>query len=69
MIRLESILNVKETKYYCQTFLECKYDIKNIERNRHIDFDFEKSSSDESDNEHRSETESETEDDESKEPS
>ena len=64
LIKLVSILGVKETLYYSQTLLEeCKYDVKNIKGNRRIDYDFEKSSSDKSDNEPESETDSESDDD------
>ena len=39
LIKLESILRVKETLYYSQTLLEeCKYDVKNIKENRGIDY-------------------------------
>ena len=52
MIKLESIIRSEENLSYPQTILEeCKYDVKNIRRNRHITDEFETSASDESDNE------------------
>ena len=51
LIKLESILRTKGNSYFLQVFLEeCNYDVKEIKRNRQIDYDFEKSSSDESHN-------------------
>ena len=50
LIRLESVINSEKDLYYPQTILEeCKYDVKNIRRNRCITDELEKSASDESD--------------------
>ena len=50
LIRLESVINSEKDLYYPQTILEeCKYDVKNIRRNRRITDELEKSASDESD--------------------
>ena len=66
LIRLESILNVRENVYYSQTYLEeCKYDIKDVKRSMRITDELKRSLPDESDNMPEEETDSGTEDDES----
>ena len=51
LIRLESILNVRENVYYSQTYLEeCKYDVKDVKRSMSITDELKRSLPDESDN-------------------
>ena len=68
LIKLESVIRSEEFLHYPQTTLkECKYDVKNIKKNRHITDELERSASDESDNEPETECDSGSSDDDDEE--
>ena len=59
LIMLEPVIRTEGDYYYPQTFLEeCKYEVKNVKRNKCIDYVFDKSSSDKLDSEPDSGTDS-----------